>query len=267
MSANNPAGRLLDLIKDGQKLDRGQRSSEAWSELLGVSKGDFPTLLRRVGLVMRLPDLIREQMSCLKKINHKLYLDWLPQIDAQLKQLNFDLQWEHVLRPFDSKTLSQLAICDDLLKENRPEPSLSEQQLKDIKTEVQEFFKEVEESEIDSDLKDYILDQLKTISDAIIEYKISGCEPLKKTIEKVFGSILFNSEKIERLKAKYQNYWTGLCVIAGKVYIVISTIDKTVRIAQMAKDYFLPEWDGLPDLDLDHSNIDPDKPKDEVIDV
>jgi hypothetical protein len=58
LKTDNVAGRLLDILVEGEKIEKNSTSSkEAWSKLLNM-KADNPALLiSRLGKVMELPKL------------------------------------------------------------------------------------------------------------------------------------------------------------------------------------------------------------------
>ena len=84
---NNPAGRLLNIINAGKRLPGDKQSAENWAQLLTVPIEDKSLLLRRVGYVMALPSQIRDQFEELHNLDKKIYLKWLPSVEASFSIL------------------------------------------------------------------------------------------------------------------------------------------------------------------------------------
>ena len=92
---NNPAGRLyalLDKAKTPARPNDTTKVKDRLSTVLGVNKGDIPTLLVRVSNVLMLPSEVRHAISALPdpNIDKSRFLSALPPVEQAFSNLNFD---------------------------------------------------------------------------------------------------------------------------------------------------------------------------------
>lgn len=228
MPINNPAGRLLEFVKEAQKIPGDWGSRQGWARLLGVQPNDTASLLRHICPVIELPSLIKEKMTRLENISHDIYLEWVPRIESHLNQVELSSPWHKFLSGFDQTFKTKLEICDDLLSHNSPEPSLDKQQVQEIQSDVEDLIKDIEASSLDEDLKKYILYYLRKIDDGILEYRIKGIESLKKAFEETYGPLRIDPEA-ERIK-KHPEFLKRFGEILEKINKYISMADPGFRL-------------------------------------
>lgn len=120
-SLNNPASRLLSIIKDGQQKSNTIISIDIWSEILSVPKENRALLLRRIGYVMALPLQIREKIYNIDNIDPKTYLKWLPRVENSFNMLNFQVPWKTFINNFDGTVMYGMEVCADLLSRRNPD--------------------------------------------------------------------------------------------------------------------------------------------------
>ena len=69
-------------------------------------------------------------------------------------------------------------------------------ELKQILEDVTELFNEVQQTDIDAELKTFILDGLESIRRGIYEFRIRGPERLKETVGEIVGSLYVNYKTV-----------------------------------------------------------------------
>jgi len=226
MTANNPAQRLYEIIKDGKQKPREKAAEEVWAELLGVPKKDKSLLLRRVGYVMALPAAIRESVSAISNIDHEVYLKWLPQVEASFSVLNFQMQWTQFIDRFDGAVVYGLEICSDLLSRQNPEKTLPANTIADLHVHVEELLKEVEGTELPEDVKKYISEHLFNIKSALDEYILLGITPLEREFYATIGSIIINRNIYKQSQESQtgKKFWKLMSNLALMISIAVGTI-------------------------------------------
>ena len=78
MEIKTSAGRLLNIIQEGKKIQPHTKCIDAWAKILNTNPSDQPLLYKRLGLVMSLPSQIKEVVLNTEGISDtKPYLNWL----------------------------------------------------------------------------------------------------------------------------------------------------------------------------------------------
>jgi len=93
--------------------------------------------------------------------------------------------------------MTVLEFCSERLEERHVEPVISEDELQEVLQDVTSLFDDVKTSEIDLDLKAFILDGLESIRRGIYEFRIRGPERLKEAVAEIIGDFAVNHPKVQ----------------------------------------------------------------------
>jgi hypothetical protein len=226
-NSNNPAGRLYNLFEKGKKPSyKKDRVREVWTDLLYVPKNDNSILLGRIGRVMALPPLIEKKIRQEEDIDHSVYLRWLPKVSNAFKLLNLEAPWHNFIEPIDQMTLYGLEICSEQLSRKQPELEIKTGDIEKIKNEVEKLLQEIISSDIEKNLKDFLLNHIGKIKNAIEEYEFEGVVPLQKAFESTIGAISLHPEIHEKIKSSKhrEGFWTFLTRVALVLSLVVGSI-------------------------------------------
>jgi hypothetical protein len=105
---------------------------------------------------------------------HNLSRDHWPSIRSAIKSRNFTLI---------------LDACANFIARENPLNNLSEIQILDYLSQCENLLKEVMESDLENDLKTYLVRHLEDICSALRRYDIGGPEYLQKVVEESIGGI------------------------------------------------------------------------------
>lgn len=238
---NNPAGRLHELFSRGQKENGKARADEVWAKLLNVPLGDMPLLLRRLARVMEMPAHLVLALDREKGINKDLYCRWQTGVQNALSMIDLRQPWSSVVGHISELTLMSLEHCDELLYRSTDEPRYDEAQLQALSAEVTELFEAVVASDMDADLKAFILRHLQAVLQAIQEVRISGFGPVMSAVEQTLGAGLTHPSllsKAGKAKPLVQRMFLMLSRIATLAQLLDSSFALEERVALM-----LPEAD------------------------
>ena len=186
---NNPAGRLYLILAEGRKKGLNTITGDVWPNLLDVPQDDSATLLRKLGQVMALPAVIRDEVYRLENVDHSLLLQWLPKVNEAFRSLNLQSKWHEFIGYIDDAALYGLQICDDMLSRTQRNVQVNEDELMKIHAEALELFQEILHAEIDPELKKHLLEQLRLIDNAIQDYRIGGIKPIETALDATLGKI------------------------------------------------------------------------------
>jgi hypothetical protein len=124
----------------------------------------------------------------------------------------FGDHWNHISTSVrNGNFVSILDDCADKIAEEAQLNSLSENQLQEYLSQCEDLLKEIMTSEMENDIKEFLIVRLEEICIAIRRYSTGGSERLQATIESNIGGILLR----------------------------ISTIVRKIELALVLKTYFL----------------------------
>jgi len=231
-TANNPAGRLYNLLVEARKQPPGTEARKVWALLLHVESNDTPTLLRRLARVLEVPALIRERVARQQSVNRALLLEWMPSVELALSNVTLGGPWKSFLGHFDEKTMYGLNLCSDILSRHCAETIIDEGELENIGQEVGTLIEEISGARIEEDVKQFMLDHLAAITDALNDYWIAGATPLRKALESSVGAIVLDSSIISKVNAAPHGsrFWT----IVGRVGVVLSIAWNALQLSGRA---------------------------------
>lgn len=242
--SNNPAQRLLTILDAARKYPDG-KAEDAWSVLLSVEQGDKPQLLRRLGLLLDLPYQIKEQIMNINDIQHDVYLKWMPAVQTSFSSINLGRNFNEFRNPLSDHTIYGLEVCSELLSRHSAEKILNPADLQKLGSEVTGLLDLLHDADLAPDLKLFIVTRLDEIHQAILDYEFAGPKPLRRVVESVVGSVLFEKEKYGRFARTehHKAFWT----IIGRAALIVTIVSGTLQITDGLKK-LLPERD-VPDFE------------------
>jgi hypothetical protein len=241
---NNPASRLLRIVRDGQKQSKTQTAAESWASVLEVPLEDKPLLLSRVGHVMALPEAIRSELEQVENINHALHLKWLPSVETSFSIHNLNMQWKQFIDRFNPETIYGLEVCGDVLSRNRPEKTVDHDSARGLLNDIRDLITELAEIQLPEDLHSFLYEHLKIVKDALEEYKIKGMKPLEAEVERLTGAVARNPEFWIRTKETDfgERFWNAM----GKLAIVTTIVAGQLQIGQEVFSVMSPGQEQAP---------------------
>lgn len=195
MEIKTSAGRLLNIIEESKKIPANTRCIDAWATILNTNKDDMPLLFKRLGSVMSLPSQVQKVVINTEGIRDtKPYLTWLAPINKAFMHQNLSAGWDTFSNHIDGHTINYLSMTTDMLNLQSPEATIEDAKLKKLKTDFLNIEKEINELDLDIDLKTFMMKRIKDIINAIDEYKFNGIEPLMDALNITVGQIILNNE-------------------------------------------------------------------------
>jgi len=219
METKTSAGRLLNIIQEAKSIPVHTKCIDAWAKILNTNKNDMPLLFKRLGSVMALPSQIQKVVLSTEGIsNTKPYLNWLTPINNAFIHQNLSANWDTFAKYIDDHTINYLTMTTDMLSLQSPEATINDNELKKLKKDFLDIEKEINELDLDMELKNFMLKRIKDIINAIDEYKFNGIEPLMDSLNITIGQIILNNDlavksKDNNLAKKFWNLIVNTSVI------------------------------------------------------
>jgi hypothetical protein len=196
---NNPAGRLLKIVRDLKHAPPNTSANDAWASALGIDVSDTGSLLKGIGATLQLG---QDTIEAIKRLDveHDLFIGHINQILMAFQKMNLGSRIHDTIVNVKQEDIVGLTFCDEQLRRKFPEKTLSVNDLKKIHEDIMSLFEEVSKSEIDEYLRQYLLDKLDLLRRAVEMYNVTGIKPIETAIHTVLGSTAVDSKLKDKLK-------------------------------------------------------------------
>lgn len=198
---NNPAARLHRILTALRAQSDGTRLIDAWRAILGIKAPNNDhnlTFFRRYGRLLALPERVRAALLGVPDISNELYLRWIPKIETAFINTSLGGNVASFWGLFERSSLEFLEFCADILSRDRPERTLTTEDLAKILRDVEELRQDVNAPDINQSLRAYVLEGLDEIESAIADYDIDGIASIEHCTERAVGRLLLTQDQIAR---------------------------------------------------------------------
>jgi len=235
---NNPAQRLLDILKEGKSTEINSNATclEVWKRLLKVTGNDDAQLLSRLGKTIALVGEIEDEVKQIENVDPASLLAWVPLLRNAFASQNLAGAWSGFISKIDVHTLNYLSNCSALLDSNFKEKYKPIESLDELANEIEIILHEVLNSDLPEVVKSFMSLKLREIQRAIDEFHITGNGPIVKAVESYYGHLILHKEKIKSYKdhpifKKFGSLMNGLA-------IVITVTMGALQLPDEVKEYF-----------------------------
>jgi hypothetical protein len=228
-SANNPAGRLYDLLQKMKTVPDGP-IEDAWRQVL--QSGDSASvLLTRLGEVYALPDQIRREVATYPDDeNQELLLRPLPTIEDALRRPLVQHVSEfsgHV----DAATMTGLEWCAERMRRRSREGRLTSDQWATLESAILDLYGEIEkELSPEDELRRFLVDHVEDMLAAIQERAIRGTKAIQDAAERTIGSVIVY-EKRDRRAERTRPWTEKLMAISAGALLFLSIGNQSLELA------------------------------------
>lgn len=194
MEYDNPAARLLAVLEAGKIVPVGDPCSAVWAHLLDAPNGSG-LLMSRLGKLMDLPEQIISSMKERDfKDKSRYWAHWSYQVNLAFGSQNLKSDWNSFISYIDDNTISGLGMTSELLKLKTNTTLISSEHLTDFKVELENILESVIESSQPTEVKNYLVRQIRRLIVSIDEYRLTGALPILEHIEAAAGHTLFDPQ-------------------------------------------------------------------------
>jgi hypothetical protein len=199
---DNPAERLLEILQAGQSISKSVNCRTAWKQILSLEKDSTESqLMSCLGKIMDLPNQSITLLDSINENDNDSHKHWVKQVSKGFSQQNLNANWASFIDHIDAHSIGYLKLCSRLLKAHSAVNFLSEDQLESIKSQIQELIVDVNSSDLELPVKQYLVRSLQRIIVSIDEYFISGSVPIIEAIETTIGHTVTNKDFRDALKS------------------------------------------------------------------
>ena len=179
-------------------------------------------------------DIIRIDINRKKK-----YLNALNKIQCVLMSsdlLMSESSWSYFTSKsgIGEETLDLIDACGDLItSQTEGFNEISSEELEALQKQIRNLQDEIRNSDIEKETKIFLINELRKIEDAILNYQIRGSSGLSKVSKEVTGGIAFNWSQMPQ---KAQEKGKQIVDIALKVNGMISLSERLAKLPEGVKD-------------------------------
>ncbi|MDP1624472.1 MAG: hypothetical protein Q8L64_01760 [bacterium] len=250
--SDNPASRLyvqLETIRN--KVQTTALNNAQGIKLRAVLAGVVgckPT--ETANLYLFLVDLAKlaqksvDSIQTVPHINHKTYIAPLQKLEEDLLSTTIDLS----AKTFTTRVLSDVILlsvraCADMLSTVYVDTTISNNEINGLQKDTDSLLSDVLKVNLPPDLKEFLVDCLEKMRQALLGYKIRGNQGLKEVIESALGaSFLRRDEIIEQTKDDQEKRKTfeRFFALIEKATKILSFAEKVKTLAAPAITLLLP---------------------------
>ena len=239
ITKDNPAGRLYDILDQFRHMQAHNKIStkSVWADVFGEDKENVGDLFHRLAQLHEMVAETKQNLTKIKGLDLPRYLTGFPNIEKVLSVTNLDEAWHESRDGLDDITMSLLAFCSDALSKENSEPSVDENEVAELQSEVESLIEKVELSEsLDDGFKDVLLEQLKLIRRAILDYRIRGVASLRKAYQSTVVITVANRKEFE--EAQDKDVIGGFVKILSRLSQMAALVPAGQKLVKFVSEYF-----------------------------
>jgi hypothetical protein len=202
-NANNPASRLHEILSKLVRIPKTNPCAISFAMILAVPPNNALLLFERIARMAALAQRAREQVLASGDPDVDYFLKWLPQVETAFSTLALPGALAGFTDRIDPVTLERIQFCGIMLSRRSREPQLIKEELAHLSQEIEQMIGEVKESQIDEDVRRYMLRHLSLISEALREYDLFGPGRIQDEVDAAVGSICSHQPEAKRAGDKY----------------------------------------------------------------
>lgn len=228
---DNPAGRLIDIIEACRR--ESKQNNEAlpgWARVLGINPNNIPRVLSSIADVGGLATKVDTSIRSIDGLNHSRYVAWIPKFLTPWRNFQVGSGMTYFIQPVDDSMMGLLGVCDDMLRIHRPEPTVSDEQLKSLLALVRELATAISESDLPANLKEFLFKYVEIIDAAISDYRVRGYEGFKSGLERAIGLSIVEREKFEAVVSTTPG--AKLSEVLKSFSNIVSTVSNVMKIGE-----------------------------------
>jgi hypothetical protein len=186
----NPASRLLVLLRSALPGDPNQQLTSVWATLFDLPDQSEMSVVRCLVAMSDCIDETKRLLGTREGINLALFTSEFSSIEAVIAPGALRQSRAQVLTPYLQPTvLTRLEFCAEELRRFYKEEPIPPEDLLAIQSTVEELFKQVFDSDIDSVLRIVLLEELEKLRAALVMYRIRGAKGLADACRSLLGTL------------------------------------------------------------------------------
>jgi hypothetical protein len=194
MLYDNPAAALQNILQRGLEEKQAQPCHEVWSRILEIRSDDPGELIARLGEVMDLPrrTLVFVQASFPNQL--KATTTWKAEIENAFMQQHLNGLWVTFISHVSPYCIGHLSLTSELIQTRLKSSIIASEDLTNVLQSLSSLVAEIDDSDLQVQLKAYLTREINDLQHSIRTYKISGAVPILRHTEAMLGHSLVDPE-------------------------------------------------------------------------
>jgi uncharacterized protein YlzI (FlbEa/FlbD family) len=185
LNYDNPAGRLLAILKKGKTIHGHKVCKDVWFELLQAS--DDAEMLSRLGLLMELSKDAAIKVKEDFPSESESVAHWKSQLNSAFISQNLQSNWQSFIGNIDVHTINYLSNHSTMLSLISNTKSVVDDDVEKIRDKLLEIYEEILLSNIEQEIRIYLIRHIRKILTGIDEYFLTGALPILEAVETTIG--------------------------------------------------------------------------------
>ena len=219
---NNPVGRLLTIISKAHDLSNelpshsNLKKKSAWISILEMEGCSELELIRAM---LDLSDLARKSRQLIDSFapNSELFLEKYEVVELSVLPNEMDTPFVETFKFVTEDIITRLKFSCDMISKVYDEGEVKSQDISNITSSVNDLYDEVKESNLDAQVKNFLLESIEGIRRAITHYDIYGAKGLRDAFQSALGGIVANKDALKEAGTNNKNILDKFGIILSKV--------------------------------------------------
>lgn len=235
MNQSNAARRLCNILEQAINTENpDQPIYQTLAEVIGIEEPneERSEFIEFFVLIAEVERAVRQ----LKNVqNLRRYTNAIEEIHSVFLSNGFYTEkWIAISTILKHRNLiSILESCADLIAQQQPDPSLSEEQLQEYLQQCEDLLHEMANSDLDNDIKTFLIVRFEEICTAIRHYKLGGPERLRTVVEANIGAVILRSDRISTSDREKPLF--------NKIFGWLMNLGAVLDLAANTQGYLLPK--------------------------
>ena len=232
---SNPATRLHRILLSAkQSKEDGAQMLVAWGNILRVDGTNVMRTMGKIGKVFALASFVETCVERVPDIKKELFLSWRGDLAKAFNTFGFGNQFGAFKGQLSDSLLSILEFVSHELDKHMPEKELTVEEINELKDAAWNLHQEVARSSLTASLREYLLDNLYRIIEALEDYDIIGCRGVEVAFDAVLGSAMSKSETVKEVGASPfgDKLWALMAKIALALNLAKGAAELTDRVTK-----------------------------------
>jgi hypothetical protein len=229
METTNPAYRLLNILKRLKHIGGDAPVRDGWAIVLEITADDDLRLHNSIANILLLVKKVQASMLPFHKISDKSeMITALNLLASVVSGVGLDDNWSKIENAIGEKSpvFRRVEFIANLLENSPAQESVDYEAISRVQNLINELLHEVqsyEDDQINRDLREFLVEQLKQMRSAMADYIREGSEALDRRLSVVVGN--FYTDR------RYREHPDELPETVQKVFAIINAAGSLATIA------------------------------------
>ncbi|MEM8717760.1 MAG: hypothetical protein AAGE84_00430 [Cyanobacteria bacterium P01_G01_bin.39] len=246
------AGQLHAILDQAYSMTTNKTAFDIWSGILKTEDTNKHTVTRKLCELITLFEIVRRDFDFLDNSLSQIGLDALSNIQTCIINHGLKTSWYQIKKEINKSDIDIIKMCDALLtSQGIGQNSLNQDQIAELIKQVNDLIAEFRASELPSELKFELIQELIKIQTALYNFDVTGESKLQQVCQEVYGDIIAKSSQNPKLYQKFIQPVQKLINTAVMIGGLMTTADLSLKYQPILTAQIVNFIKSLPDETVD----------------